>query len=93
MKENRKKYEQKITDLFLKMFGNILANSKYTASTPKINIISETPYESEFCSYVYDGNEIYDAVEFHIYRNGKTVASYEETEKWIRETLISIITS
>jgi hypothetical protein len=48
-------------------------------------------YESEICVYFWRGNELLDALEFHIARGGVVVAQKADVESWLAEQLAHIL--
>jgi hypothetical protein len=48
-------------------------------------------YESELCIYFWRGNELCDALEFHIAREGKIVANETDVEAWLPKQLAPML--
>jgi hypothetical protein len=60
---------------------------------PSIRVWKEadSDYTSELTATVYDGNDIFDVIEFFIHRNGQLVATLSDIREWLDEVIISIL--
>lgn len=83
-----------LTKRVLADFSAELSTVGLTAQTPTVtaNATVDGVRDSEVSVYITRDGDIVDALEFHILRAGKVVASLTETEAWLQYALRDAIT-
>jgi hypothetical protein len=89
-------YEQKVLESLKTALNRHAEGLAKLQLNPKINDlrcseIASKNYFSEISVYFYDhNNNLFDVIEFFIFRDAKPVASLDKIENWLEETINDI---
>lgn len=73
--------------------SSALAALNLEVQAPEISITQSErgSKNSEVVLYVWRAGTIVDVVEFHVLRNDQPVATLDEIERWLRDTLVDVV--
>ena len=96
MRISYEEWETKVQSLVNNIFGHYIqkfSDVDLKIGETEIVIIDkeESTYESELRTFIFKDKNIFDAIEFFIFKNGDKQFTLEELEIWLNDTLNDIL--